>query len=86
MDNHPISIYDPARFDKDIPANMRGGQSRADTARRDKWGRMLPEVGELPAPDCHGRAGGKALVKKYGKDYMRQLAKRRIKAQKENKQ
>lgn len=57
-----------------------GGKKRAATAKRDRYGRMLPNNGDLSEPLRHGQAGGLATVKKYGKDYMRQLAKRRIKA------
>lgn len=57
-----------------------GGRKRAATAKRDRFGRMLPKNRDLPDPVKHGQAGGLATVKKYGKDYMRQLAKRRFKA------
>jgi len=35
-----------------------GGKARAAKARRDKWGRMLPNNGELNPPTDHGLIGG----------------------------
>lgn len=71
------SIYDPTLWDTLTPANVLGGRSRAIKACRDKWGRFLPASGELPAPVQHGRAGGKATLAKYGREYFKELRKKR---------
>lgn len=58
MDN-PISCYDPNRFDREAPANVRGGLSRSKQARRDSFGRFQPIVGCLPLTNEHGVSGGR---------------------------
>lgn len=48
-----------------------GGKHRCQTAKRDRWGRLLPNDGiELKPPTNHGVKGGKARAKiaKRGKD------------------
>lgn len=52
-------------------ANCRkGGTNRAKTARRDKWGRMLPkdDTVSLPKPVKHGQKGGLARLSKALRD------------------
>ena len=53
-----ISAYDPNRFDRELPANVRGGITRAKMPR-DILGRFLPASGELPYDIHHGESGGK---------------------------
>lgn len=71
------SIYDPDLWDRLVPANVLGGRNRAIKARRDKWGRLLPNDHDLPAPACHGKAGGDAVLRKYGREYFKELRKKR---------
>ena len=54
------AIYDPELWDTQVPANVLGGVNRCKDARRDRWGRLLPKEGKLPAPVNHGVAAGKA--------------------------
>lgn len=61
-----------------------GGRKRAATAKRHPaYGIFLPDVEILdimyPTTYKHGQAGGRALVEKYGREYMRQLAKKKLK-------
>jgi hypothetical protein len=48
---------------------------------RDAQGRLMPNdpfLREMWTLDAeHGKAGGKAVVKKYGKEHMRELARKR---------
>lgn len=75
------SIYDPSLWDTLTPANVLGGHRRMIKAVRDRLGRFMPddEVGrELWTLDPeHGRAGGVAILQKKGKNYFRELAKKR---------
>lgn len=45
-----------------------GGKKRAATAKRDRFGRMLPKDGDLPEPSKHGQAGGQARTIKALRD------------------
>jgi hypothetical protein len=45
-----------------------GGKHRAETARRDKFGRFLPNYGEIPLPLKHGQAGGIARSTRCKRD------------------
>lgn len=45
-----------------------GGRKRAATAKRDRYGRMLPNNGGLSEPLRHGQAGGQARVIKALRD------------------
>jgi hypothetical protein len=40
-----------------------GGLKRSRTARRDQWGRMLPNNGDLNPPTEHGKIGGQKRAK-----------------------
>lgn len=64
----PDSLYDPARYDSMTPANVIGGINRAKAARRDRYGRFLPQSHDLPEPDRHGAAGGQARAIKALRD------------------
>ena len=55
----PISCFDPNRFDRELPANVRGGINRAKVARRDSFGRFQPVNGCLPLTNEHGVNGGR---------------------------
>jgi hypothetical protein len=54
-----ISLYDPARFDREPAANVRGGLHRANSASRDILGRFEPANGHLPINPQHGVSGGR---------------------------
>lgn len=75
-----MSLY--SEYDNFHPVYTRqqcrkGGQSRAQTAQRDAFGRFLPKAGTLTLPAKHGQAGGKALLNKYGREYFSNLAKKK---------
>lgn len=55
----PISCYDPNRFDRELPANVRGGLQRAKQAERDSLGRFQPKDYPLLYDIHHGVDGGK---------------------------
>lgn len=57
-------IYSPELWDNLVPSNVLGGINRAKTARRDKWGRLQPKEGSLPAPVDHGIKAGKIRASK----------------------
>lgn len=63
---------------------VNGGRKRASTAKRHPaYGIFLPNVelfdNPFPTTYRHGQAGGRALVEKYGREYMRQLARKKLK-------
>ena len=47
---------------------VKAGQARAKNARRDKFGRFLPNYGDLPIPIKHGQAGGLARITRCKRD------------------
>jgi hypothetical protein len=55
----PISCYDPNRFDRELPANVRGGLQRAKQVARDSLGRFQPKNYHLLYDIHHGVDGGK---------------------------
>lgn len=64
-----MALYSPDTYDNFHPKYTRvqcsnGGKKRASTAKRDKWGRMLPknDTVSIPEPLAHGVAGGKARM------------------------
>lgn len=62
-----------------LPQRISGGKRRAATAKRDRYGRLLPndDTVSLPEPQRHGSAGGLALLRKYGREYFSNLAKKK---------
>jgi hypothetical protein len=74
-ENMAYEHYDKVHARYSHTQAVKGGTKRASTARRDRWGRMLPkdDTVSLAEPQKHGKAGGDALLKKYGKDYFKQL-------------
>ena len=78
----PISLYDPSRYDKvhthyTHGQSVKGGKKRANAARRDRWGRMLPQDNTVSIPDPveHGKAGGKARIGKAKRNKLGQFTK-----------
>jgi len=72
--------YEPFHKKYTHEQRVNGGKKRVSTARRDRWGRLLPNNDTvLPEPINHGRPGGLALVAKYGREHMSRIAKNRSK-------
>ena len=57
MSDSLYSAYDSYYSTRLSPTQL-GGVNRVKTARRDRWGRLLPKSYDLPKPECHGRQGG----------------------------
>jgi hypothetical protein len=52
-------VYEPFHKKYTHEQRVNGGRKRIQSAKRDRWGRLLPNDGMLPAPMDHGVKAGK---------------------------